>query len=534
MPVRMLKIGILSLALLASSGSTARATSGVDRVAARPLLNRMPLTSPYEALEGELSLFEVRLFADAADGRWDEHSLLRAALIASGVHDARSLNGYQKQMAALAAELRKTIGPGNDSDRRSARAVFEFMHGRILTGGYQLDCTDLTLALDQGRFNCVSASVLFNCLADNFGLNAAGLEIPGHAMSRLVLAEETLDVETTCPEWFRLIDDPKKQAVMVERTLGAETAGRSRGSARVVSPVELVATIYYNRGVDFLSEERFADAIGANAKALRLDPSSETARGNLLATLNNWAIALASEERFVEAAQRLDRGFALDPTYATFKANYVHVHHQWAEQHARAGRFQAAMNVLTQAEAKRPNEEYFPPAKSDLCRRWVRSLLESGSPNDVFALFDRLRKSEAAPWGRLALIETEEINRYGLALIEQERFDEAVVILDRALARRPDSPGLSDNRLSAVMRWAQSAFSHGDWAEAIRRTTFGAVPGGLHESLANNVRYGYHHWISELLADGHATEARRVAELATADPFLGGQVDGVIPATVWN
>lgn len=534
MPVRTLKIGILSLALLASSGSAATATSGVDRVAARPALKPPPLTSPYEALEGDLSPFEVRLFADAADGRWDEHSLLRAALIASGVNDARSLNGYQDQMAALTAELRKSIPRRDDSDRRTARAVFEFMHDRILTGGYQLDCTDLRLALDQGRFNCVSASVLFNCLAENFGLSAAGLEIPGHAMSRLVLAEETLDVETTCPEWFRLIDEPRRQAVMVEKTLGAETAGRSPGPARVVSPVELVATIYYNRGVDFLSQERFAEAISANAKALRLDRASETARGNLLATLNNWAIALAAEERYVEAAQRLDRGFALDPTYATFQANYVHVHHQWAQQYARAGQFQAAMNVLTLAQAKRPDEEYFPPAKSDLCRRWARSLLESGSSNDVFALFDRLRKSEAAPWGRLALIESEEINRYGLILIERERFDEALVILDRALARRPDWTALSDTRRLAVTHWAQSAFSDGDWAEAIRRTTFGAVPGGLHESLANNVRYGYHHWISELLAGGHASEARRVAELALADPFLGGYVDGVIPATVWN
>ena len=70
------------------------------------------------------------------------------------------------------------------------------------------NCTELADALEQGRFNCVSATVLFNCLAERFGLHVCGLETPGHALSRLILPDGRLDVETTCPRWFQLCTIP--------------------------------------------------------------------------------------------------------------------------------------------------------------------------------------------------------------------------------------------------------------------------------------------------------------------------------------
>ena len=188
--------------------------------------------------------------------------------------------------------------------------MFTFLHQSILRGGYNLQSSDLRQALDHGRFNCVTASVLFNCLAQRFGLKAVGLEVPGHAMSRLELPQETLDIETTCPRWFTPNDRPRaavspqagdptqadETAVQAElaRPAPDRNLANQRRSLRQVSEVELVATIYYNRGVDLLAERRFADAAAANAKAVRLDPENVTAKGNFLATINNWAIDLGT------------------------------------------------------------------------------------------------------------------------------------------------------------------------------------------------------------------------------------------------
>ena len=82
--------------------------------------------------------------------------------------------------------------------------------------------------------------------------------------------------------WFqpeRTIHGSRRAAVT--QTIGAAAAA-DRSKAREVSPIQMAAMIYYNRGVDLLSEKRFAEAARANAKALRLDPQNATARGNLL------------------------------------------------------------------------------------------------------------------------------------------------------------------------------------------------------------------------------------------------------------
>lgn len=484
-------------------------------------------TTSFRTFEGPLTALEERLFADAADGQWHEHSLLTAALIASGVQSSDRLQQYETRLSALAEQLRRTpamAGP----PRQQAQAILEFLHSQVLRGGYRLDSTDLAVALDEGRFNCVSASVLFNCLAQRLGLEVRGLEIPGHAMSRVVLGEGVLDVETTCPEWFRLMDDPEKQAALVEKTIGLRHSEQA-AQRRVVSAVELVATIYYNRGVDLLAQKSFAEAVAANAKALRLDPRNTTARGNLLATLNNWAIELGTTGQHAEAIQTLEQGLALDAGYATFKTNYVHVHHQWVEQLSQEGRYAQAAQLLAEARWKELDSRYFFTAQLELYRRWVRASLDGDRQDEAWEAF-RLAEQRLGSVAELRELEVAELNRRAGNLLEEGRLAESVTLLDRAVAWLPHEAVLAENHRVAVMRWAQPAFQQGDYAEAIRRTTHGSQPGTLHDSLLNNVRYGYYQWMSQLVEQGQQSQARQIAQRAVADPYLGGQTRGVIPA----
>jgi tetratricopeptide (TPR) repeat protein len=145
----------------------------------------------------------------------------------------------------------------------------------------------------------------------------------------------------------------------------------------------MVAMIYYNRGGDLLAEKQFAAAAAANAKALRLDPSSATAKGNLLATINNWAIALGSRQHYVEAADLLKQGMAVDPSFQTFLLNYVHVYHQWTQQLCADGRFSEALDLLAGAAAAHPDQPYFRRAPAEVYRRWARSLFETGKPGAI-------------------------------------------------------------------------------------------------------------------------------------------------------
>jgi len=367
------RVGVVCFAM-----ALATSTGGTAAWAARLLVAPLPAVavraSTGSLLPVSLSPLEERLFDDAADGRLDEHSLLAAAMVAGGETDPARIEHDQRRVDALVETWRASEAVSGPPRQRAA-AVFEFMHGQMLRGGYQLDATLLTTAIEEGRFNCVSASVLYCYLAQRFGLDARGMELPGHAMSRLHFGNETLDVESTCPRWFRLIGDPRRQAEFVAKATGLRhEPGGVLADCREVSGVALVATIYYNRGVDLLREKRFAEAVEANTKALWLDPASATARGNLLATLNNWAIDEGASGRYREAVGLLRTGLALQSDFRPLHVNFVHVHRQWSEELCRQGRFEQSCAVLQAAERDLADEPWFAQARRGVARRWASSL----------------------------------------------------------------------------------------------------------------------------------------------------------------
>ncbi|HID76843.1 MAG TPA: hypothetical protein EYP56_12715 [Planctomycetaceae bacterium] len=364
--------------VIALLGRTAGAHSGSAHQPPAPDASVAERTWAQVALElaGPLCPVEQSLLRDGADGRWDEHPLLAAALVASGVRRPEVLARYQSRFDELVAELRHQVRSAGSAQAK-AELAFEFLHRRILTGDYQLGSSDLREALDHGRFNCLSASILFQCLASRLGLDVRGLETPGHVSSRVVWEGGRLDIETTCSNWFRLASEPDRQGQAFGHAgRSCAVAGGPSGPAHEVPETALVGMIYYNRGVDLLAENRFAQALAANAKAVWLDPANSAARGNLLATLNNWAVRLAGAGQYAEAAALLRQGMALEPRYELFKSNYVHVHLQWARASCRQGRYTPATQQRGAAVIDRPDEVPLRRAHLDVDRRWRRT----GSP----------------------------------------------------------------------------------------------------------------------------------------------------------
>ena len=312
---------------------------------------------------------ERALFEDAKDGKWDNFDLFRATLVAEGVRDARKIREYEAKLDNVLAAVKAKLG-SNPSPESLTREVFEAIHRQLLTSTYDINCTDLVRTLETGHFNCVSATVLFNCVAEKAGLDVCALEMPGHALSRVKFGSNSMNLETTCPNWFALQDEAARQDATARRvapsvaTANPGIAGtQSNGThesfkkLREISPVQLVATIYYNQGVDYLAEEKFAEAIVANLKALQLDPVSETAWGNLLAAVNNWSIKLVGENRRYDlAATLLDQGVYLDPNYDKFRENQLHIYYHWIHALVREGRTADAQKVFEIADQRLPND----------------------------------------------------------------------------------------------------------------------------------------------------------------------------------
>ena len=324
---------------------------------------------------------EAALLRDAEDGRWDEIDLFDAALIAEGLTTRERRAPQREKFDRFAAEL-ATLTERETDPLQKTKIVYEYLHDVVLTEKYNLNCSSLVASLETGVFNCVSATALFNCFAARSGLEVAALETTGHAKSRVKFADSFLDLETTCSSWDRLPDKARPysrprsndgailQNVSFERretsadegttTFDAETSTpdaplgysytRTRKPMREIGDVELVATIYYNVGVDFYQKERFEEAIVAYVKAARLAPNNQTILGNLKATVNNWAIQIAMKDRdFERAILVAEQGLLLDPNFPEYKMNLPIFFHRWVDDLARDNRWD---------EAKRVEREY--------------------------------------------------------------------------------------------------------------------------------------------------------------------------------
>ena len=327
---------------------------------------------------------ERALFQDAENGRWEQFDLFRAAMVAEGIRDIEFIRTHEARLDALVAQV--TALHGNTSAQNLTRALFEAMHKELLTQPYDLHCTELSKVMLTGHFNCVSATILFNCLAEKAGINVTALEMPGHALSRVYFAGGVFtNIETTCPTWFNLQSEHERHQATLARIApspGTPTppTGQNAVSAtaeppadlmtdlmanhREITPVQLVATVYYNIGVDLLAKAKYPEAAAANVRALYLDQGNEQAWNNLLVSLNNWAIDAAGRDKQTRlydlAAFLLDQGVALDPGYEKFRANYTFVFHDWIRELALLGRFEDARKVFALANAPNriPNNEH--------------------------------------------------------------------------------------------------------------------------------------------------------------------------------
>ena len=346
-----------------------------------------PGRSPREfyMLAKRMNPLEGDMLADAMDGQWNTCDQFHAALVAEGNRTPREIARMESRMDQIVREMRQRLDSAEAAEEGAAARtltenLFRYLHENVLTAKYDINCTDPGQVLETGRYNCVSATLFFNVLAERVGLNACALEMPGHALSRVSYATlqgpRSFDLETTYAGWFSLRTDEQRRAATESKIASnaapqpytvAKPVVNANGTAelpvptkklRELTPVQFIAIIYYNQGFDHLNANRYPEAIAANIKALQLDPESENAWKNLMAAINNWAIACIdkNQNRFDLAAELLDYGVQLDETYEMFRANQRSVYYQWILSLGNEGRIDDAMTVYRFAEERLPND----------------------------------------------------------------------------------------------------------------------------------------------------------------------------------
>lgn len=290
---------------------------------------------------------ERHLVRDCEDQRLDDFTFFQAVLVAGGT-SAREIAGYQ-QILEKHTRTVKTFGQESPDEFSALRRVFGYLHQNILTGKYQIDATNPGVTLKTGRYNCVSAAILFKLLAEAAGYPTRIQQLPTHAFCRVETTFASIPVECTAPRWLdevarvpqfglakraptigsgdRSPEDDLGRLVSASRV--SERDWRLYEQGRTMSETQIVGTIFYNRGVDALFSRQFDRALYDNIIALRLDPTNQSAKDNLLASLNNWAIALAEAQHFSQAAEKLYWALRCAPSAQPVQANLTRLFRQW-------------------------------------------------------------------------------------------------------------------------------------------------------------------------------------------------------------
>lgn len=292
---------------LLSKRDVFRGVRGVLALSATLFVFTWPSHAAIDVTTGDGANIERQLLDDAADGRLDQHSLIEAALIAGGTTNRAKLRELETRFESLADEISWSVSSQQTAGDR-ALAIRSALHQRLLAE-YGVNASDVGKTLENGAFNCVSASVLFVVLAERCGLNAHAVQLPEHVRCEVIADGLAMPIETT------------------SATITAQRVS-ARGSSRKLNDVKIIATIYYNRGVTAFDKGDLDLAIELNTIATRLDPGCQPARDNLLAAINNRVVELVKGHKSAQALELLDQGLRIDPAYRPFLANRAYLQRQ--------------------------------------------------------------------------------------------------------------------------------------------------------------------------------------------------------------
>ena len=181
--------------------------------------------------------------------------LAEISLWASGDTTASGLEQIHK-----IAETIKTSSKLLATDKEKAEFILDYMHKNLLKS-YSANQSRVDALLSNGRFNCVSSSVLYLILCKSAGLNAVGVETKVHAFVSVYIDGKSIDVETTNLYGF----DPGNRKEFHDqfgRVTGfAYVPPKNYRDRQTITPIELVSIILRNRVSEFEAAKRFGEAV---------------------------------------------------------------------------------------------------------------------------------------------------------------------------------------------------------------------------------------------------------------------------------
>jgi len=455
----------------------------------------------------KLAPTESAMLTDGSDGKFSEHDLATAALIASGAIEPAAQKVYTAKLAELTAKARTAINDRVDeeNDFERGRELLGWMHAKVLTGGYVEQQTDLTTLLDTGKFNCVSATCLYAVLGRRLGLDVRAIEAPDHAFAILYDGARHVDVETTNRFGFNPGASAEARRLLREQTGFDYVPGEQKGKRRELKEGGIVAIVYYNHGVTHTRVENYHGALGSYFRALTLDREFDSAIKNTLAVFAKWSGKLREESKFEQAVEVVNAGLRLAPDDPSLKAYQQAIWTTYAKEKADAGKYAESVAVLKRAAKEFTSDTekgnytemqswvYMAPGEAMLKEdNWAAAVKLA---NEGIAIVDDVPQKQLSDWRTSLWL------RWSYALIQDENFADAAKVMKAAIAVEKSDARLHERHSYIVQEWCWGIIQENGPAASLKvledLTTGYLENETIAESASNFIFRGAHYLVKD-------------------------------------
>jgi hypothetical protein len=216
-----------------------------------------------------------------------EHEYLAQLLAVNPASTDVHLQQAERRLADFYAQLDATK-ISTKPLAKQVRSIFELAHQRFLTK-YE-DGATFDRTVQDGVYNCVSASVLYALIFEHYQLPYAIRQKPTHVYLVADPQASNIMVETTAPTFGYFLPDAKFKKAYVDylvdgklvsqqevQQLGVEELFKQKFQAdKTISLPQLISLQYYNQGVLALQADEDVKGYHALRKAEKLYPATET------------------------------------------------------------------------------------------------------------------------------------------------------------------------------------------------------------------------------------------------------------------
>lgn len=357
------------------------------------------VTTPERA--GPVTAMESALVSDARDRRLDDFDLLDAALVASGVSSPTALRSERARLEQHLGPLQSRLQAIASTEER-AHALLEGLHSHVLRR-YSARTTTMLELVDAGVYNCVTATLLYNAMAERLGLLTRAVLLPSHVFTVLYTGAGAVEIETTSAHGF----SPDRESgsylrFLAERGLhrgatvvGTRLAPESPEMTRAIEIDDptLVSLIYSNRGLT-ASESGDADAayrLFRVASLLAADERARELRYHVAALVNGLVVAAAEAGEYQRGLRLVDAARAEAPVAArsVLLHNRFYCVNELVQGHLAGGRHEVGLRVVNEGLAVDPRRQALHELRAAIFNRWAVVLADDGDDEAALQVIRR-------------------------------------------------------------------------------------------------------------------------------------------------